>query len=566
MTKYEKLQKALSVKRPKLTEKEKELLYDYTEFLDDYNPTLSERYWYIRNNKRELVTCLVCGKKIPYNNHKCKVGLYCSEECSNKDRNNRLERQKKSNLENYGVEYLIHTEESKRKSKEAIKEKYGVDNVMQVEEIKEKSMKTREPNYDKIMEKTISSLKEHYGVDHPMKSKVIRERVKKTNLKKYGVDNVMKNKDIANKLSNINSSKSFHNMNSKWRKLVDKYSILLTHEEDFEGGSTSTVYQFKCKKCGRIFESALNSSSDSYIKCPICYPHKMTLIEELFNDILETYYDGEVKKYYRDRYEIDFYLPELNIGFELDGLYWHSEDNVDKNYHLDKFNYFKEKGIRVYNIFEDEILYKYDILVNKVKHLLGLNENLPKIYARKCYVKEINSKTKNKFLNKYHIQGEDKSSVKLGLFTKDTKKLVSVMTFGLARKSLGHKGNDDSIIELVRFANSSKYIVLGSFGKLLKYFKDTYEYSKIITYADLRWSDGNIYFKNNFNLIRISKPSYWYIRVHCNKGERFHRYKFRKQKLVKEYPQYKDLTEREIMRILGYTRVWDCGNLVFETE
>ena len=67
--------------------------------------------------------------------------------------------------------------------------------------------------------------------------------------------------------------------------------------------------------------------------------------------------------------------------------------NVDKNYHLDKFNYFKEKGIRVYNIFEDEILYKYDILVNKVKHLLGLNENLPKIYARKCYVKEISSKT-----------------------------------------------------------------------------------------------------------------------------------------------------------------------------
>ena len=38
------------------------------------------------------------------------------------------------------------------------------------------------------------------------------------------------------------------------------------------------------------------------------------------------------------------------------------------------------------------------------------------IYARKCIIKEISIIDKNEFLNKYHIQGEDKSKVKLGLF------------------------------------------------------------------------------------------------------------------------------------------------------
>ena len=42
--------------------------------------------------------------------------------------------------------------------------------------------------------------------------------------------------------------------------------------------------------------------------------------------------------------EIDFYLPEYKIGFELDGLYWHSEQQKPKNYHLDKTEKCEEKG------------------------------------------------------------------------------------------------------------------------------------------------------------------------------------------------------------------------------
>jgi hypothetical protein len=41
--------------------------------------------------------------------------------------------------------------------------------------------------------------------------------------------------------------------------------------------------------------------------------------------------------------EIDIYLPELKLGFEFNGLYWHSNKFKEKNYHLNKTDWFKEK-------------------------------------------------------------------------------------------------------------------------------------------------------------------------------------------------------------------------------
>ena len=35
-------------------------------------------------------------------------------------------------------------------------------------------------------------------------------------------------------------------------------------------------------------------------------------------------------------YELDIYLPKLKIAFEFNGLYWHNELYLEKNYHLNK--------------------------------------------------------------------------------------------------------------------------------------------------------------------------------------------------------------------------------------
>ena len=74
--------------------------------------------------------------------------------------------------------------------------------------------------------------------------------------------------------------------------------------------------------------------------------------------------------------------------------------------------------------YSDEWRFKKEIVQNIIKSKLGLNE---KLYARKCIVKEIDVSLKNSFLNQNHIQGEDKSKIKLGLFYEN--QLVCVITF-----------------------------------------------------------------------------------------------------------------------------------------
>lgn len=303
-------------------------------------------------------------------------------------------------------------------------------------------------------------------------------------------------------------------------------------------------------------------------------------VKEL-RDFIGEIYDGEIifddrelltnQEIGKKKRKLDIYLPELNIAIELDNLYRHSEKGsghkCDRNYHLDKTRACQEKGIRLIHIFEDEWVNKPKIVKAKIRHILGLN-NKQSIPARKCWVNEIDSIRRNKFLDKYHIQGRDSSNISLGLFTTSPKTgkrlLVAVMSFIKPRKAL--HGSSKYDYELSRYASTGNYRLIGGFGKLFSYFKENYEWDKIITYADIRWSEGNVYLKNDWKYTHDSKPSYSYIREPYN--EREFRFKFRKQKLEILFPELYDetLSEREIMELAGYTRIWDCGNMVFEYE
>ena len=79
--------------------------------------------------------------------------------------------------------------------------------------------------------------------------------------------------------------------------------------------------------------------------------------------------------------ELDIYLPELQLAFEFNGLYWHNELYKDKNYHLNKTEKCLEKGIQLMHIWENDLLYKQDIVKSMILNKLVKTPN--KIYARK---------------------------------------------------------------------------------------------------------------------------------------------------------------------------------------
>jgi hypothetical protein len=305
-------------------------------------------------------------------------------------------------------------------------------------------------------------------------------------------------------------------------------------------------------------------------RCPKCGKSRTRSAEErelyeFINSISthEVIHSYHVKKETTNKidFEIDIYIPALKIGFEYCGLYWHSDKFVEDTYHLNKLNKAKEHGIQLYQIFSDEWLTKKDIVKSKVSHIINHSLAKYKIYARHCTIREIDVQDKTNFLNKHHIQGADKSVLNLGMFFED--ELVSVMTFSNLRKVLGQK-SEVGAYELSRFASKLDYVVVGGFSKLFKYFTRNYEFSVIRTYADLRWSFGNLYLTNGFELIHQSKPAYSYITG--SKNTRLHRFNFMKQRLKYLFPDIYDdnKTERQIMQEAGYHRVFTCGNLVFE--
>ena len=140
------------------------------------------------------------------------------------------------------------------------------------------------------------------------------------------------------------------------------------------------------------------------------------------------------------------------------------------------------------------------VVKSRLKHILGISKTT--IFARKCILKEINPKDKNDFLNEIHIQGEDKSRVKVGAYYND--ELVSVMTFSKRRIALGSRNVDDTDFELSRFA--VKYQITGIANRLLKYFIKNNNPKTIISYSDRRWNTGVLYENLGFTKISDGAP------------------------------------------------------------
>lgn len=246
-------------------------------------------------------------------------------------------------------------------------------------------------------------------------------------------------------------------------------------------------------------------------------------------------------------YELDIVMSSVKVAIEYCGLYWHSElHGKDKKYHSNKLELCNSIGYRLITIFEDEYMFNKEIVLSRLKAILNIG-NLRTIYARTCKVLVISTKQAREFCEQNHLQSYTGAKVKLGAFYNE--ELVAVMTF--AKPSISKGGRNGSGWELSRFCSKINCRVVGIASKLFKHFYRTYQPNNVFSYADRRWSDGNLYEKIGFSLEHITRPNYWYI---VNK-KRLRRFVLRKNE--SDDP---NLTEWENRIQQGYDRIWDCGN------
>lgn len=574
---------------------QKEVNSEYLKYLEENIPTeckdlpMGEKVWYYFNEEKTPQLC-ICGKHRSFISFKNGYRPSCgAKECYSQIRKETCiekygvdnpkktkevnDKAKENILKKYNGVHYTKTQAYKEKHKKTMMERYGVEHALQSPELQQKAFDTWEnnpnretinkqraarfrevfqKNSEEILTKRTNTKIEKYGSLEEYNSH-INQKTMETSLERYGVDHFNKCPIITKKRNKTYSNTILEKVRES---LPDGYNLLFTAYKDED--ITKIVYTINCPDCTLNFEInrqlAVTRMANNHTLCMNCNPvlaGSSMMERELLKFISENYngviLDKDTKVL--NGKELDIYLPELNIAFEMNGLYWHSDAHKEDLYHLHKTVKCWENDITLYHVWEDDWLNKKEIVKSMVLNKIGQNPS--KIAARKTIIKVPSNSEVRTFLEENHIQGFVGSNIKLGLYYNE--ELVSLMTFGGLRKVLGQKAKEGSF-ELLRFCNKLNHSVVGGASKLLSHFVKNYEVDTIVSYSDVSRSVGNMYQKLGFTLEHSSSPNYYYV----INNMRENRFKYRKNKLV-ELGFDPEKSERQIMLERGINRIYDCG-------
>lgn len=448
--------------------------------------TIQQQLYSAIHSLKEIPRC-TCGKKLEFRKISLGYATFCSPKCRETDPSVQVQREQ-TNLKRYGVKNTGQSEIKKQKIQQTNIARYGVHSTLSLAATRDKTLRALSVNQLEIAQKRASTNTERYGTSCSLWSEDGRSKTLNTLWERYGVAH-------SSQIPEVRKKKAIH------------------------------LSSFK----------------------------RTSLFEELVvSEIKKLGYAGKIERNIRSvisPLEIDIWLPDLKLGIECNGCYWHSDPWKPKDYHQIKTDKIEQMGGKLIHLFDIEWNNKRDQIINRLKSALNLDK---KIYGRNCEIRKISTSESREFLKQHHTQGFAVAKIHLGLFNGDT--LVSVMTFGKPRFNKKYDW------ELLRFASSCT--VVGAASKLLKFFRKQNSGS-IISYADRRWSNGNVYTKMGFTLLSKTSPGYWYF-----KGtELKHRVVFQKHKLKNLLEVYDEkLGEVENMYSNGWRRVFDSGNLVFALQ
>lgn len=364
---------------------------------------------------------------------------------------------------------------------------------------------------------------------------------------------------LRKKLRRINRAKLNAGKLKQIITYLGKYNYTIISAHKYKSSHKSLLY-LRCPN-NHIWETTFHNFKDCNNRCAICYNQnnyvskpEQTIRDFIANDL------PDIKVEYNNRsilspQELDLYFPDHNLAIEICGLYWHGElsSGKAKEYHYNKMIKCYDKGVRLITIFEDEINNTFDIVKSRISQALGKSKR--RIFARKCEVRVIDSKTTNIFYRNNHIQGASVALERWGLYYND--ELVCVGSLGkIGRK---HTSNTDTI-ELKRFCTLPNVSIVGGVGKIFKRMKEyavSKGYTLIKSYCDMRY--GNI-FKPVYEVLGFELEGFTKYTPHYFKNQKRYR-NFSLRKTPEERLTGK--TEWELRQEQGYDRIWDCGHRTY---
>ena len=349
------------------------------------------------------------------------------------------ENAKKTNLEKYGVEWQIASNQTKEAIKETMIDRYGVDNSMKIEATKDKMKATNI---------------ERYGVDNYAKTQECQDKMKATSLERYGVEN--------------------YTQTQEWKDKYVKYPGLL--EKCKTLGIPYSTYQHYALKYGLI-------PDDDVLLNKALSPDGNNL-ERTASNLFGIEFLN--KKIHSDiKYRPDFKVSD-SVYVNTDGLFWHSEINrEDKSHHRDLRVAFENVGLRILQFYDYEIYEKPLIVKSIVNNTAGKCSR--KLNARECDIKAVSNDTAIEFLKNNHLMGPI-SSRHMGLFMNE--ELVSILSYKVSNGTL----------DIDRFCSKVDIAVRGGFSKLIHVVTAECKPNEIVSFVDMRYGNGISYEKLGFTL------------------------------------------------------------------
>lgn len=277
--------------------------------------------------------CIICKKYI------YKTNITCSRLCQGQYANKVRER---NTLKKYGVKNVFQLESVKEKSKLTMLKKFGVEYSSQ--------------RGDEYIQKRSNTLMKHYGVTCP--NGTLQNKQKLSNL--YIKRNL--------KLEHLSDDQMWNYISC----IVKKY----IHDGKFDFTSFCDEIECSVHSARRILGKLGLDNLIPKRNFENSYPE--TFIFNSINDPNKILGDRSIL----EGKEIDILLPDLKLGIEFNGEYFHSIKFRDENYHLSKSEKCLDKNIQLFHVFEFD---NYNIFLNKVRYY---QNNLKTIGARKARICE----------------------------------------------------------------------------------------------------------------------------------------------------------------------------------
>ena len=448
--------------------------------------------------------CKVCGKefilKSPDDNKTC-----CSKECTKKLRELTM-------IARHGVSYAQQSSAIRAKSEETSMKHFGVKHPAQSKVVKDKMKETCNERYGSdtpfTMEGFQNKVKEtclnKYGVEFTSQIPGRNEKIQKTNLERYGCKAPIGNPDIQKKFSD---------------DMTRKFGV---------------PYYVMTKECRNLQKQTISS------------------INKAFGEMLAERNMSFSYEFSIDRYSYDICIPDKKILIEIDptpthnviNTPWSNHTSITDDYHLMKSNTAKAAGYKCIHVFDWDDW-------NKVINMMSEKTT---IFARKCNIQEVDSKTCNMFEKMYHLQSScNKQIIRYGLYYKG--ELIMIMTFGEPRYNIHYQ------YELLRLCTSNKYRVIGGASKLFHFFLKQHHPKSIISYCDISKFTGYVYTKIGMDHKYDTSPNEIWSKGRTKITNRL--------LLARGYDQLfgtnfgKGSDNKMLMINSGWLPVYDCGQSVY---